>query len=69
MRTEPLGPPIPDEYDRWIALYFRNRLSTAYAELMAAEAPGDMAELLKRADSAHVGQSARLLEAQRRPGS
>ena len=55
MRSEPLGPPIPDEYDRWIALYFRNRLSSAYAELMAAEAPGDMAELLQRADSAHGG--------------
>lgn len=69
MRSEPLGPPIPDEYDRWIALYFRNRLSSAYAELMAVEAPGDMAELLKRADNAHGEKAARLLDAQRRPAS
>lgn len=60
MRSEPLGPPIPDEYDRWIALYFRNRLRSAYAKVMADEAPRDMEELLRRADCAHSAPPAPL---------
>ena len=52
MRDEPISPAIPDEYDAWIALYFRNRLTAAYAHTAGDTPPEDMAKLLARADSA-----------------
>ncbi len=44
-------PRIPAGYDEWMALYFRNRLTSAYADLAGGEPPEDMAQLLERADS------------------
>ena len=52
MRDEPLYPPIPDNYDEWMALYFRNRLTSAYARMAGDAPPEDMAQLLARAESA-----------------
>ena len=52
MRDEPPYSRLPDAYDEWMALYFRNRLSSAYAQMAGDAPPEDMAELLERADGA-----------------
>lgn len=52
MRDEPVYPTIPDSYDEWMALYFRNRLTSAYARFAGDAPPEDMAQLLERADGA-----------------
>lgn len=53
MRNEPPYSSLPDEYDQWMALYFRNRLTSAYARTAGDAPPDDMAELLHRADQRH----------------
>lgn len=50
MRDEPPYSSLPDEYDAWMALYFRNRLTSAYARMAGDAPPQDMADLLARAD-------------------
>lgn len=50
MRDDAAYPQIPNEYDKWIAVYFRNRLTSAYAGATADTPPEDMADLLQRAD-------------------
>lgn len=51
MRDDAAYPQIPNEYEKWMAVYFRNRLTSAYADATAGEPPADMAALLARADA------------------